>query len=154
MKRHTCLLCIFVLIFLSGCASTIERFGAANDLSALHREAQVAYEKGDDAQAELLYQKLTMLGKQDAETWLRLGNIYARNNKTQSAEDAYRTSLLINDSDPRTWNNLGIVLLRQSWVALIRANSLSSPKDPAYLNSTDIIKVLERLSVIQSEKTK
>lgn len=145
---------VFLLIFISGCASTNEKSAHSNDLSELHREAQLAYDNGDDARAELIYKRLTMLGKQDAETWLRLGNIYARNNKSQSAEEAYRTSLLINDSDPRTWNNLGIVLLRQSWISLIQANSLSNPKEPAYSNSIDIIKVLERLPVIQSEKTK
>lgn len=154
MTRLTAIFLLPVYFLLSGCAGTIEKLNTGNDLTLIHREAQVAFDQGDDARAELLYKKLTTLGKQDAETWLRLGNIYARNNKHQPAEEAYRISLMINNSDSRTWNNLGIVMLRQSWVALVRANSLSSPNDPSYSNSADIIKALERLPVIQSEKIK
>jgi Flp pilus assembly protein TadD len=154
MKRLASCLFTAVYLLLQGCASMSEKTKTDIDLPLMHREAQSAFEEGDDVRAEFLYQRLTTLGKQDAETWLRLGNIYARTNKPQLATEAYRTSLQINDSDPRTWNNLGIVLLRQSWVALIQANTLSNANDPAYLNSAEIIQALERLPVIQGEKAK
>jgi Tfp pilus assembly protein PilF len=154
MKRIAAILLLPVCLTLAGCAATPEKASKTDDLTLMHREAQAAYDNGDDARAELLYKKLTTLAKQDAETWLRLGNIYARTNNPQSAVESYRTSLSINDADPRTWNNLGIVMLRQSWMALVHAKEISNPSDAAYLNSADIIRALERLPAIMSEKAK
>ena len=108
----------FALLVLTGCAVKSEQV-ADTDSQLLHREAQAAYDQGDDARAEQVYKKLTTLGPQDAETWFRLGNIYARTNKPQIAQEAYLKSLSLKDTDPRVWNNLGIVMLRQAWLALV-----------------------------------
>ena len=154
MKSFITLLLLPLYLTLAGCAATPEKVGATDELTLMHREAQAAFDQGDDARAELLYKKLTTRAKQDAETWLRLGNIYARTNNHQQAVEAYRQSLSINDTDPRTWNNLGIVMLRQSWHALVRAKQISMPNDAAFMNSADIIEELERLPAIMSEKAK
>jgi len=154
MKRLIVLFLLPVFLTLTGCAAGPEKVSVTDELTLMHREAQAAFDQGDDARAELLYKKLTTMAKQDAETWLRLGNIYARNNNPQLAVEAYRQSLSINDADPRTWNNLGIVMLRQSWHALVRAKQVSMPNEPAFVNSADIIQVLERLPAIMSEKAK
>jgi Tfp pilus assembly protein PilF len=154
MKRLATNLLLPVFFVLAGCATPQEKTSQADELTSMHREAQAAFDQGNDARAEFLYKKLTTLATQDAETWLRLGNIYARTNNPQLAVEAYRQSLSINDTDPRTWNNLGIVMLRQSWYALVRAKQISMPNDPAFVNSADIIQVLERLPAILNEKTK
>ena len=154
MKRFIAILLLPVFLSLAGCAALPEKIGTADELTLMHREAQAAFDQGDDVRAEFLYKKLTTLAKQDAETWLRLGNIYARTNNPQLAVEAYQQSLSINDADPRTWNNLGIVMLRQSWLALMRAKQISMPNDAAFVNSADIIEVLERLPAIMSEKEK
>lgn len=153
MMRLVAILLLPVYLTLAGCAIAPEK-SSTDDLALMHREAQAAFDQGDDARAELLYKKLTTLADQDAETWLRLGNIYARTNNTPSAIEAYRQSLSINDADPRAWNNLGIVMLRQSWHTLVRAKQLAKPNDAAFVNSSKIIQVLERLPAIMSEKSK
>lgn len=135
---------------LGACTSAPEKL-EAEPLALMHRQAQTAYDQGDDAAALKLYKKLSLLSKQDAETWLRLGNLYARSNDALQAETAYRQALQINPSDARAWNNLGTVLLRQSWLAFVRAKQLAAPIDPAYVNSHDMIQVLERLPTISKE---
>ncbi|MCE9641550.1 MAG: tetratricopeptide repeat protein [Betaproteobacteria bacterium] len=136
---------------LAGCA-VIDNSGGANDLLRIQREAQAAFDSGEDARAETLFKALARAVPNDAETWLRLGNLYARTNNPEQAVDAYMKSLSLNSSDSRAWNNLGIVRLRQSWAALIRANSLSDPKDPAFATSSEIVKVLETLPSIADLK--
>lgn len=144
-----------VLGVLAGCATNANSDQSADtDSQLMHREAQDAYDKGDDVRAELLYKKLTTQGPQDAETWFRLGNVYARTKKPQIAQEAYLKSLSLKDNDPRTWNNLGIVMLRQSWMALVQARLISEPNDPAFANTAVIINTLETLPAVASEKTK
>ena len=149
-----CLLCL-VFGVLAGCATPVNSDQKVETESQLmHREAQAAYDQGDDARAEQVYKKLTTLGPQDAETWFRLGNLYARTGKPQIAQEAYLKSLSLKDTDPRTWNNLGIVMLRQAWLALVQSKLISEPNDPAFENTAVIIKTLETLPAIASEKKK
>ena len=149
-----CLLGLFLGV-LAGCATDSKSHQVSSIASQLmHREAQDAYDQGDDVRAEQLYKKLTTMGSQDAETWFRLGNIYARTKKPQIAQEAYLKSLALKDTDPRTWNNLGIVMLRQAWLAMVQAKIISEAGDPAFENTAVIIKTLETLPAIASEKTK
>lgn len=137
-------------VVLASC-SVMESCGT-DDVLRMHREAQAAFDNGEDTRAEALYKALARAVPNDAETWLRLGNLYARTNNPEQAVDAYLRSLSLNSSDSRVWNNLGIVRLRQSWAALIRANSLADPKDPAFATSSEIVKTLERLPSIADLK--
>ena len=148
MLRHCA--AILSLTALSACAVIDSRSG--DDLVKMQREAQAAFDNGDDARAEVLYKALARSIPNDAETWLRLGNLYARTNNPDHAVDAYMKSLSLNSNDSRAWNNLGIVRLRQSWAALIRANRLADPKDPAYATSSEIVKALEQLPSIADLK--
>jgi Flp pilus assembly protein TadD len=137
---------------LSGCAVLPK--DEPVDLALMHREAQAAFEQGDDVKSLALYQKLTTLAKQDAETWLRLGNIYARTGSPQMAQVAYEQALSINSSDVRTLNNLGIVLLRQSWQSFARLQQISQPAEPVHQRSTEIMQALERLPSVLPEKSR
>ena len=151
---NACLLWL-VIGMLAGCAAIMKSDQMADtDSQLMHREAQAAYDKGDDARAEELYKKLTTLRPQDAETWFRLGNLHARMSKPQIAQEAYLKSLSLKDNDPRTLNNLGIVMIRQAWMALVQAKLISEPNDPAFENTAVIIKTLETLPAIASEKKK
>ena len=125
---------------------------SGDDLVRMQREAQAAFDNGDDARAEVLFKALARSVPNDAETWLRLGNLYARTNNPDQAVDAYLKSLSLNSNDSRAWNNLGIVRLRQSWAALIRANALADPKDPAFATSNEIVKALEQIPSIADLK--
>ena len=109
------------------------------DVFDLHRNAVLAYESGEDAKAEALYQGLARAAPNDAETWLRLGNLYARSNKPDDAADAYQHALLLNRNDQRVWYNLGVIRQRQAHAAFIQANQLADKADPLYAKTEAMI---------------
>jgi cytochrome c-type biogenesis protein CcmH/NrfG len=89
-----------------------------------------AYNKGEDAQAESLYLGLLRLSPSDAETHLRLGNLYARSGRPDRAADSYIQTLMVDPADTRAWYNLGIVRQRQAQAALIEAHARLPQGDP------------------------
>ena len=143
---------VLLCTVLGGC-SMIDHRGT-EDVLRMQREAQAAFDNGEDARAEVLFKALARATPNDAETWLRLGNLYARTNNPEQAVEAYLKSLSLNSNDSRAWNNLGIMRLRQSWASLIRANSLADPKDNAYATSSEIVRALEQLPSIADLKAK
>lgn len=112
------------------------------DVFELHRTAVLAYESGEDAKAEALYQGLARAAPSDPEIWLRLGNLYARSNKPDDAADAYQHALLLNRNDLRAWYNLGVIRQRQAYAAFIQANLLADKGDPAYAKTETMIEKL------------
>ncbi len=134
-----------VLMLLAGCQSMGgPDLPQRSDLFQLSNDAQLAYEKGEDARAEQLYMALLRQMPNDPEIWFRLGNLYARSHKPDAAADAYQRVLSINGNEPRAWYNLGIVRLRQGWAALIQANSYSAPGDAINQESDRMIGHLEK----------
>lgn len=115
-----------------------------SDLFQLSNEAQLAYESGEDAQAEKLYMSLLRQTPNDPEIWFRLGNLYARSHRPDAAADAYQRVLSINGNEPRAWYNLGIVRLRQGWAALIQSNNYSASGDALHQESAKMIGHLEK----------
>jgi len=92
--------------------------------------AVLAYESGADAKAEALYQGLARTAPNDPETWLRLGNLYARSNRPDEAADAYQRGLLLAPADARLWYNLGIIRQRQAHASFIQAHQFMDDADP------------------------
>lgn len=133
------LLCVAAFCCVSGCSSPTVIGG---DVFDLHNSAVLAYESGQDAKAEALYQGLARAAPNDPETWLRLGNLYARSNKPDDAADAYQHALLLNPNDNRVWYNLGVIRQRQAHAAFIRANETSDRNDPIYGKTEALIERL------------
>ena len=117
---------------LAGCGTTGPEAPQRSDLFQLSNDAQLAYEAGEDARAEQLYMGLARAAPSDPEIWLRLGNLYARNDRPEAAADAYQRVLALKTNEPRAWYNLGIVRLRQGWAALMHANAALKDTDPLY----------------------
>lgn len=144
---------VSLLALLSACSTPTVIGG---DVFDLHRNAVLAYESGEDARAEALYQGLTRAAPNDPETWLRLGNLYARSNKPDDAADAYQQALLLNPNNHRVWYNLGVIRQRQAHAALIQANMLSEQNDPLHAKTEAMIEKLSSPDaapeVIDSEK--
>jgi len=135
----------------AGCAGTESR-STGEELVRMQREAQAAFDSGENARAEILYKGLTRAMPNDAETWFRLGNLYARSNNPDQAVNAYLTSLSLNGTNARAWHNLGIVRLRQAWAALLRANGLTSGKEPVHAMSAELIRALEKMPYLADEQ--
>lgn len=131
-------------LVLAGCAQT-SIVPQRSDLFRLSNEAQLAYERGEDVQAEQLYMALSRQVPNDPEIWLRLGNLYARSHKPDAAADAYQRALAINGSDARTWYNLGVVRLRQGWMSLIQAYNFSRDRDAVNTQSDEMIRYLGKM---------
>ena len=137
-----------LLVALPGCASSLPQ---RSELFQLSNEAQLAYEKGEDVRAEQLYMALARQVPNDPETWLRLGNLYARSHKPDAAADAYQRALQVHGSDPRAWYNLGVVRLRQGWMALIQAYNYSESRDLVNAEAEDLIKYLGKMPGIAAD---
>jgi Flp pilus assembly protein TadD len=128
------------LSFLAACAT--------DDVYEMHQSALLAYESGADARAEALYQGLARSAPNDPETWLRLGNLYARSNRPDKAADAYERGLLLAPGDARLWYNLGIIRQRQAHAAFIMAHQYIDESDPLQAKAKAMI---ERLAPAVAE---
>ncbi len=137
---------VLAATLLAACQSTggISDLPQRSDLFQLSNEAQLAYESGEDAQAEKLYMALLRQTPNDPEVWFRLGNLYARAHRPDAAADAYQRVLSINGNEARAWYNLGIVRLRQGWASLIQAYNYSGDNNPLGLESEKLIHHLEK----------
>lgn len=137
---------VMAVVLLAGCKtiSGESDLPQRSDLFQLNNEAQLAYEAGEDTQAESLYMALLRKTPNDPEIWFRLGNLYARAHRPDAAADAYQRVLSINPNESRAWYNLAIVRLRQGWAALIQAHGLSAPEHPLYPESEQMIRHLEK----------
>ncbi len=140
---------------LGGCASTVATAIKITDndpdLITINREAQLAYEKGEDAKAEALYRSLARRMPTDSETWIRLGNLYARRNLPEDAAAAYQRALLANNTEVRAWHNLGVVRLRQAYAALLQAYANLTPANPLYRQVEAALEHLAQLPLLKEE---
>ena len=128
------------LPLLAGCAT--------DDVYEMHQSALLAYESGADARAEALYVGLARSAPNDPETWLRLGNLYARSNRPDKAGEAYERGLLLAPGDARLWYNLGIIRQRQAHAAFIMAHQYIDDADPLQAKAKVMI---ERLAPAVAE---
>ncbi len=103
---------------------------ATGDIYEMHQSALQAYDSGADARAEALYLGLARSAPNDPETWLRLGNLYARSSRPDKAGEAYERGLLLAPGDARLWYNLGIIRQRQAHAAFIMAHQYIDDADP------------------------
>ena len=140
---------------LGGCASTvasaIKLTDNDPDVITINRDAQLAYEKGEDAKAEALYRSLARRMPTDSETWVRLGNLYARRNLPDDAAAAYQRALVANNSEVRAWHNLGVVRLRQAYAALLQAYANLSPQNPLYRQVEQALEYLSQLPMLKDD---
>jgi len=140
---------------LGGCtaavSTAIKTLDKDPDLVSINREAELAYESGEAAKAEALYKNLVRRMPNDAETWMRLGNLYARNNRPEEAAAAYQKALAIDSNEAKAWNNLGVVRLRQAWAALIQARATVAAKSPLAEQLDTTLEHLGKLPLLEAE---
>lgn len=124
------------------------------DLISLNREAQLASESGESAKAEALYKSLVRRMPNDADTWFRLGNLYARNNKPDEAVGAYHRALIANGADARAWYNLSVIRMRQAWAAMlqVQAQETLPANDPLRQQAEEVLGYLEKLPFLKDEQ--
>lgn len=142
---------------LLGCAAAVDGIKRAvdddPDLISINHQAQLAYESGEAAKAEALYKSIARRMPNDSETWLRLGNLYARNNRPDEAANAYQRALLADTSEARAWYNLGVVRLRQAWAALLQAQAQTplTPNEALRAQTESTLEHLGKLPLLENE---
>jgi tetratricopeptide (TPR) repeat protein len=67
--------------------------------------------QGDLAMARQAYMKATVVNRQNGETWSRLGDVDLRVGNWDGAIIAFQQSIMIDDSDAKTYSNLGSALI-------------------------------------------
>jgi len=67
--------------------------------------------QGDLVKAREAYMKATVVNRQNGETWSRLGDIDLRMANWDGAIIAFQQSIMIDDSDAKTYSNLGSALI-------------------------------------------
>jgi cytochrome c-type biogenesis protein CcmH/NrfG len=155
---------LFLLLFLTGCNinNVVQEEPAdtenveLSDIAKLEQQAQEAYMKKDWEAAEVAYQKLVENLPQESESWFRLGNIYARTNRSDAAVYAYNRSLNGNSNNIKAWNNLGITHLRQATNSFINMQQHMTHDDPLNDRVNHLIKSMTDLmetSFTSSEQT-
>ena len=126
------------LLALSGCASLGSEGGGGAlvpaDLqpeAAVLQRAQFTEQDGEAARNEALYVGALRRMPNDAETWFRLGNLYAAHHRPEAAAAAYGRALRANNADARALHNLGVVRLRQAYAALLQGQTMVSDDEQA-----------------------
>lgn len=153
---------LFVSLFvfcLSACAMDGRSSGqllpdesrATPELALLNQRAQLADAGGEAAQAEALYKAVLRQTPNDTETWFRLGNLYANNNRAAEAAVAYERTLVSDNSHVRAWHNLAIIRLRQSYASLLQAQLLVNEDDPLVARIDSTLEQLSSLELLENE---
>ncbi|MBV8031890.1 MAG: tetratricopeptide repeat protein [Betaproteobacteria bacterium] len=145
---------LLAALALGGCAngsSPMQMFDGDPDVVTINREAELAYESGDAAKAEALYKSLARRMPNDAETWFRLGNLYARANRPDEAANAYQRALIANNTNARAWHNLSVIRLRQAWAAMLQAHDNLKPDSPLYAEVETVLKQLEQIRLVDPD---
>ena len=129
MKYFCLLLACFVF---SGCASIESSPSEDNskDYLALKEQADKAYNKKNYDVAIKKYLLITKGVARDADSWFKLGNIYARTHRPEQAINAYKESVLRSSDLSKAWHNMGLVYMRQAANAYLSLQKFSKPDDP------------------------
>ena len=144
---------LLAVLFLAGCGASavMQKIDNDPDVITINREAQLAYEGGENAKAEALYKSLVRKMPNDAETWFRLGNLYARANRPDEAANAYQRALIADNANPRAWHNLGVIRLRQAWASMMQAQEYLKPDAPLYQSVDQVLKQLEKMPIVDAD---
>ena len=109
---------------------------------------------GEAARSETLFQSLLRKLPNDTDTWFRLGNLYASNNRPEPAANAYTRALLADNNNVRAWHNLAVVRLREAYAALIQAQMTVDANDGALAKRIEsLVNELGRVSVLGEQAT-
>ncbi len=138
--RRRGLLGVGLGLLLSGCATS----PTGHHLTVLTRKAEVAYDKGQIAQALADYRSLA--GRlHDPTVWTRVGNLYALEGHPQKAVHAYLQATRLDPQDGQAWYNLAVVRLRIAWATLIEAYNTTPAADPVRKRIERVIRLLKKM---------
>ena len=157
---HLCrnYLLLFLLVISSACnvqniKPKTDSGELISDIANLNQTAQLAYQNEDWKTAERLYTKLTKEIPTESQPWFRLGNIYARTERLDSAEISYKNALARDSKNSKIWHNLGIVQLRQATGTFIEMLEYTDADDPLNARAKNVVNSVTNLMSTGFETT-
>lgn len=141
-----------VMLLLAGCAGGMGTRGKPAqevDLFQERQAAETSYAARDYAEAEKHYTLLAQRVPVEAENWFRLGNIYARTNRPDSAIAAYREALVRAPDNTKAWFNMSILYLNTAASSLLELQKVAPEGDPMAARSREILDQL--MQVLKGE---
>lgn len=114
-------------------------------LSDWRIKAEKAYQDGKYPEALNYYQKLSVAVPAEAELWFRLGNTYARMNRTDEAVKAYREAMLRDPYFSKAWYNAALNQLKSSSNTFLESLKYIPKNDPIYKMSESYYQKLLQL---------
>ena len=155
MHLSRILLTFIFLVLLNGCnlqnlksspsSSSGNTAEDLSDIAELNKTAQHAYQTEDWKTAEIAYQKLAKKVPGEPEPWFRLGNIYAKTDRLDAAESAYRNALARDSESGKIWHNLGIVYLRQATNTFAEMLQYTKDDDPLNTRAKNVLNSVSNL---------
>lgn len=147
------------MVLIQGCAALGNDNGqllpaesrATPELALLNQQAQLADAGGEAMKAEALYTAVLRKSPNDAETWFRLGNLYANNNHPSEAAIAYERTLIADNSHTRAWHNLSVIRLRQAYAAMLQAQITANPDDALASSIDQSLEEMSKLSPLGTQ---
>jgi len=103
---------------------------SGKELLALKKMADESYAAGDWEGSREKYERIAKRAPQDAQTWFRLGNIFARENKLEKAIACYERSAALEPRFAPAWRNLGVMRLYQAELALRASQAVTKEGHP------------------------
>lgn len=129
ISRHSGWSVALLVLVVAGCASNAPA-SKLKDVATAQDNAAKAYVDGNLAQAAADYQRITHMAPGDADAWFRLGNVYARQEQLDAAEQAYQQALRFDPHNAKAWHNLGLVRLRLSAASFAHSEQAAGGADP------------------------
>lgn len=143
---------IFIIIIALNCVGcNIQNLQAdkpspnLEDITQLEQTAKKAYLNEDWETAEKAYKKLTLQIPSEVEPWFRLGNVYARTNKTDAAVVTYREALIRDPKNSKIWHNLGVIQLKQAANTFLEMQQYTEENDPLGIRARYAVNTIANL---------
>ncbi|MBN9409125.1 MAG: hypothetical protein J0H69_08250 [Burkholderiales bacterium] len=114
--------------------------------------AQFGPNDGEAARTEALYISVLRRVPNEAETWFRLGNLYANHNRPDPAAAAYNRALLADNGNARAYHNLAVIRLRQAYAALLQGQMAVDPTEEGMVRRIDeLVEQVGRVSALRAQ---
>lgn len=137
---------ILVLIALSACEQTPTKPDKPKiDLAKAYSLAAKAYDEQNWAESEKHYTTLVQNAPGEAEPWFKLGNIYARTQRSELALKAYRETLVRNAQHAKAWHNMAVLQLRDAGKSFGELQRIVDSEDPLHAKSVRIQNAIDEL---------
>lgn len=143
----TIVLALSLLALLSACEQNPSKSNTQKkvDLQQVYNLAAGAYTDQKWAEAEKQYLILSRESPSEVEPWFKLGNIYARTQRSELAIKFYREALVRDSAHIKSWHNMAVLQLREAGKSFSELEILVDKDDALFDKSVNIQRSIDEL---------